>query len=474
MIDNDNSRTILINPYPGGTGLNEATVLPPLGLGYIAAVIEQHGGKVQIIDANLEGLETNAVLERISPGVRLIGIYVNSFNYNAVSDLARGIHIKYPDVVVVLGGPLPSASPRDVLDNIICNGVVRGEGEFSLLKIRENLARGSQAFDREVPGAVFYDEKKQLIMNPVERIRNLDILPFPAYHLFPPLKNYKVRSRQTPTAAIITSRGCSQQCIFCSKDVFLDKVTFRSAENVLEEIDFLVEHYGVRQVDILDDNFMQKISRVQEILDGLIERDYGISVNLQSGVRTEKLDDAILNKMKKAGFYKIGFGIESADEKVLKIARKNLNLEKARQAVHSAKTHGFEVYGFFIIGLPGETEAAFQRTLNFAREVDFDIANFCMAIPFPGTELYNMVKDKGKFLVDTTKNINEGFYAGNVFYEYEGIKAEDILRRYKRAYKEFYTLKRRIRILLKIRSIHEIVWLWDSFKFVMKGLFKKK
>lgn len=447
--------------------------MPPLGLGYIAAVIEQHGGDVQIIDANLERLETKAVLKKIPPGVRLIGIYVNSFNYDAVSDLTRSIHIEHPDVVVVPGGPLPSASPKDVLDNITCNGVIRGEGEFSLLKIWRNLDKGSQAFNQEVPGAVFYDEKKQLIMNPVERIKDLDVLPFPTYHLFPPLKKYKVRSRQTPTAAIITSRGCSQQCIFCSSDVFRNKVTFRSAENVLEEIDCLVEQYGVRQVDILDDNFMQKISRVEEILDGLIERDYGISLNLQSGVRTEKLDETILEKMKKSGFYKIGFGIESVDERVLKIARKNLNLGKVKQAVHNAKTHGFEVYGFFIIGLPGETEEAFQRTLNFAREVDFDITNFCMAIPFPGTELYNMVKDKGKFLVDTTKNIKEGFYAGKVFYEYEEIKAEDIFRRYKRAYREFYTIRKRIKILLKIRSIHEIIWVWNSFKFVIKGLFKK-
>jgi len=465
--------TVLINPYPGGRGLNEATVLPPLGLGYIAAVIEQHGGVVQIIDANLERLETKAVLKRFPPGVKLIGIYVNSFNYDAVADLAGSIHIEHPDVVVVLGGPLPSALPKDVLENITCNGLIRGEGELGLLKIWRNLQNGARAFNKEIPGAVFYDEKKQLIMNPVERIKDLDVLPFPTYHLFPPLKKYKVRSRQTPTAAIITSRGCSQQCIFCSKDVFLNKVTFRSAKNVLEEIDFLVEHYGVRQVDILDDNFIQKISRVEEILDGLIERDYGISLNLQSGVRTEKLDETILKKMKKSGFYKIGFGIESADEQVLKIARKNLNLEKVRQTVHSAKTCGFEVYGFFIIGLPGETEEGFQRTLNFARQVDFDIANFCMAVPFPGTELYNMVKEKGKFLVDTTGNINEGFYAGRVFYELDGIKAEDIFRRYKKAYKQFYTIKKRIKILLKIRSIREIIWLWDSFKFVIKGLFKK-
>ena len=464
---------VFINPFPGGQGLNEATVLPPLGLAYIAAVLEQNGFSSKIIDANLARLDTPDVIEKIPPETRLVGLYLNSFNYDSVQELTKSIRTHFPSACVVLGGPLCSASCRMVLDEIPCHGVIRGEGEYSVLRMVKNASDGLSPFDKQVSGAAFYDDADRLVMNPVERIENLDELPFPALHLLPPLASYKVRSRNKPTAPVVTTRGCAYDCIFCSKDIFERKVTFRSAENVLSEIDFLVNRYGAKQIDILDDNFMQRRNRVEQILDGIIERSYGLSFNLQSGIRVELVDESLLRKMKQAGFYKLGFGIESADPEVLRIARKKLDLEKVIQVTELAGKMGFEVYAFFIIGLPGETEQAFDRTMEFARRADFDVANFCMAIPFVGTELYRMVEENGRFLTDTTKNISEGFYAGTVFFEHGQMKKQDILRRYKRAYKEFYSFRKKLRLFLKIRSLNELVWYCNSAKFVLKGMFRR-
>jgi len=464
---------VFINPSPGGQGLNEATVLPPLGLAYMAAVLEQNGFSAKIIDANLLNLGTKDVVERIPADTRLVGLYLNSFNYDSVKELTRAVATRLPDTCIVLGGPLCSASFRMVLDEISCHGVIRGEGEYSVLHMVKNACAGRNPFDEQVSGAAYCDGSGRLVVNPVERIANLDELPFPALHLLPPLKSYKVRSKKKPTAPIVTTRGCAYDCIFCSKDIFKRKVTFRSAESVLSEIDFLVGRYGARQIDILDDNFVQRRSRVERILDGIIERDYGLSFNLQSGIRAELLDESLLRKMKRAGFYKLGFGIESADEEVLRIARKRLDLEKVIEVVKLARKMGFEVYGFFIIGLPGETEQAFERTMEFARRADFDIANFCMAVPFVGTELHRMVQDNGRFLVDTTRNISEGFYAGTVFFEYDQMKKEDILRRYKRAYKEFYSFRKKMKLFLRIRSLNELAWYINSAKFVLKGMLRR-
>jgi radical SAM superfamily enzyme YgiQ (UPF0313 family) len=209
---------------------------------------------------------------------------------------------------------------------------------------------------------------------------------------------------------------------------------------------------------------------MDEILDGLISAYKGkLALNLQSGIRTELLEEDLIVKMKHAGVTKLGIGIESADEEVLKLCHKESNLAQIENAVRWAKKHGIAVFGFFIIGLPGETEEAFRKTLDYARKLDLDVANFCMAIPFVGTELYRLVQKNGRFLIDTSRNIDAGFYAGRVFYEYEGLTEQVVLDRYKKAYTEFYNLKKKLKLILKIRSVTEAKWLLGAAMSIMKG-----
>lgn len=462
---------VLINSMPEGKGINEATSEPPLGIAYLAAMLEKNGYNCSIIDADVLRLVPGKVVNEISRDVKLIGFYLNSFNFSAVKRTCELCRVELPEAVVVLGGPLASAAPEMVLSDIPCHGLVCGEGEFAIIKIVQNILAGKPTFDSSVPGAAYYNPGNSKIeMNPIERIVNLDELPFPAFHLLPPLAKYKSRSRKTPVGAIITSRGCTYECIFCSKDIFQRKVTFRSPANVLSEIDFLVKKYGVRQIDILDDNFAMKRSHIEPILDEIIARHYDLDVNLQLGVRAEILDEVLLTKMKEAGIFKLAFGIESADPAVLKICRKHGRLDMIENAVKLAKKQGFIVYGFFIIGLPGETDASFKKTLDFARRLDFDVANFAMALPFVGTELYRLVQQHGRFLIDTTKNIDFGFYGGKAFFEYGGNRAEDYMRRYRAAYREFYTIGKQFRMLVKIRSWSELRWHLNAGIDVLKGM----
>lgn len=465
---------VFINPMPGGVGLNEASIEPPLGLAYLASMLKKHGMKCSIVDANLYGIKSSEVVNQIPPETRFVGIYLNSFCLDSSIQLATLIRDRFSDMVIAMGGPLPTVMPEMVLEKTKCNGVIKGEGEFAILRIMENIKKGKLPFDSEVENAVYYHNTTgELIFNPSRRIIDLDSLPFPAYDLLPPMKKYKSRSKKRPVAAIVTSRGCAFDCTFCSKDIFKRKVTYRSAENVLEEIDYLVKEFNVKQIDILDDNFSQNIKRVNAILDGIIARNYDIAINLQSGIRTEMLDEAVLVKMKKAGFYKVAFGIESADPVVLEFCRKKLNLGKVAETVKIAKKLGFLVYGFFIIGLPGETEEGFRKTMDFAKEMDFDIANFCIAVPFAGTDLFRLVEKNGKFLVDTTGNISTGFYGGEVFYEYGDLKKEDVKRRFIASYKEYYSFWRKVKILLNIRSLAELLWFYDAGMSVLKGSMRR-
>ncbi len=474
-MEEKNMDAVFINPFPGGKGLNEATVIPPIGLGYIAAVLEREGFKCSIIDANLLRLNNTEITSRIPENTRLIGVYLNSFTYQTVKDLTFLLRKNFKDCTIILGGPLPTAEPEMILAEIDCDGIIRGEGEYAVLNIMQNIRKGLFPFEGKISGAAYYEpNSKAIVKNSVTRINNLDDLPFPAYHLLPHFKFYKIRLRKSPSAPIITSRGCAYSCIFCSKDVFEKKITFRSSRNVLDEIDHLVKHYGIRQLDIMDDNFAFNKTRMHDILDGILERKYNLSINMQSGIRTELVDEPLLDKMKKAGVYKLAFGIESADKDVLATCRKQIDLDKVKDVVHLAQKKGFLIYGFFIIGLPGETEEAFECTLEYAKTLKPDVANFCMAVPFVGTELYRMVKQNGHFLVDTARNISSGFYDGKVFYEYKGAKEEDILRRYKRAYREFYSLNKKMTLLLKIRSFNELKWFWDVALMVVKGMFNSK
>ncbi len=460
---------VLINPRPTGRGMNEATIEPPLGLGYIAAVLERQGFPCSIIDAQAIALTDDEVLQRVPSNAGLIGISVNSFTITAAANLARLLR-KRRSVKIVLGGPFPSAAPELALKNMPCDGIIRGEGEYAFAQVAANIAAGKFLFDGDISGAAYLGSDGSMVSLPVGRIGDLDRLPFPAYHLLPPLRIYTSRSRKKPVGPLITSRGCSYGCSFCSKDIFQRRVTFRSVENVLREIDNLVEAYGVRQIDILDDNFAQNKTRLETILDGLIERDYRLAINMQTGIRTELLDERLLRKMKRAGIFKIAFGVESADEGVLKLHRKELDLRRVEETVRIAKRLGFVVYGFFIVGLPGETEEGFRKTLAFAQRVKFDVANFCMALPFPGTELFQMIEDRGIFLIDTTGNIDSGFYYGQVYFEYEGAHAADILRRYRAAYRNFYSLPRFIKLLRSVRSLSEAVWLWKAALSVLRGV----
>lgn len=454
---------VLISPSPGGSGWNQATIEPPLGLGTMAGMLERQGYGCSIIDAYLQRLDPEDVLARIPESARLVGISVNSFSYTAASNLVSLLRSSRPGTTVILGGPLPSAAPDMILDTIACHGLVRGEGEYAIVRIVDNLVAGRPAFDDQVPGGMWRDPDTGAVKaNPPERIMDLDALPFPAWHLLPPLASYKSYSRRHPVGAIMTSRGCAHACSFCSKDIFQRKVVFRSPRNVLEEIDILVRQHGVRQLDILDDNFAQNPKRMEAILDGIIAGGYDLDINFQSGIRAESLTDAILQKMKKAGVFKIAFGIESVEPTVLELCRKKLNVPKLVDAVRKAKKLGFTVYGFFIIGLPGETDEGFQKTLQFAKDMDFHVANFSMATPFIGTELFKQIEQGGRFLIDTTRNLDVGFLGGSPFFVYGDTTPEQVLRRYREAYKSFYNLGKKIRMLLAVRSFRELKWLMDA------------
>ena len=456
-------------------GLNSGSLWPPLGLASMAAFLGSKGYTATIIDAWLELLDNDIILQRIPEGSDYIGINIDSFKFNVVQDLCKKIKHQKQDIFIILGGPFAHVSPDLLLKEFACDCVVQGEGEYALHEIIKARKTGITDF-YDAPGVWWKGDDGIVRNTPQKRIMDLDSLPFPAYHLLPPLEKYKSFSRQMPVAPLITSRGCAFSCSFCSRGCFRGQVVFRSAQHVLGEIDLLVTKYGIRQLDILDDNFILHKERMEQIFDGIISRNYKLSINFNSGIRSEGLTKEHFVKMKQAGAIKVSFGIESADENVLKLCNKKLNLSTIEKAVEYARSAGIIVCGFFIIGLPGENEEAFQKTLQFARKLQLDIANFCIAIPFPGTGLYKQISENGKFVSDTDRDLTHGFYGNKVFCLYGDQHEEEILRRYKMAYREFYSLGTLLRLFLKLRSFNEWAWVLKSGMSVIvnyvRGIFK--
>ncbi|HTZ11359.1 MAG TPA: radical SAM protein [Candidatus Margulisiibacteriota bacterium] len=465
---------LLINPYSRSiSGVNIATIEPPLGLGYIASLLELNDHHCQIIDANILRVSADEIHKHIKFSPDIIGISSNIVTHRAALENARVLRSRYREVPIILGGAYPSSLPELALEKTYIDAVAMGEAEITMLELAQRLEKGPDIFSG-VEG-IAYKEEGRIIFNKVRPlIKDLDSLPFPAYHLLPDLKRYKSRARRSPVGAILTSRGCPYQCTFCNKNIFGAALRSRSVGNIIKEIDWLVNSYGVRQLDILDDNFNFRLDYAKELLDSLIKGGYNLAINLQNGLRIDGVDTELLDKMQKAGVFKISFGIETAAPSVQKRIKKEIDLDKVVFITREARKRKIIVYANFILGLPGDTQESMQQDIDFAIRMSPDVANFMIALPLPGTELYDEVKRNGRFLIPVEEGVEQGFYGKSVFYELGDLKAEDVRKFYKKAYREFYfRLSQILTLLFTIGSWGEVVWLTEAISDLTKNILVK-
>ncbi|UCH72089.1 MAG: radical SAM protein [Thermoplasmatales archaeon] len=460
-------KSLFISPNPYyASGINKATIYPPLGLIYMSTILEQEGHNSRVIDANMSGMNNKKIMNIISSeDPSIIGVSANVVTERAALELLTLIKKEFKNKTIIAGGPHPTTLPETFLSN--CDIVIRGEGERTILDIFEGKKLAS------VDGISFKTNKKIVHNKSRQLIKNLDEIPFPNYHLLEPgLKKYICRARKLPVAPLITSRGCPYQCVYCNKNIFGYTYRYRSPKNILEEIDHLVNEFGVKQIDILDDNFTLHTENTEKILDMIIERNYDIVINCQNGIRADTLTKKIIHKMKLAGVFKVGIGIESGNKEILQKIKKQLNLSKVKQVIQWFRDERIVTHGFFMLGLPWDNPQTMQETINFAIKSDPDIANFSITIPFPGTPLYTYIKKNGKFLQPTEKGTSSGFYDARVFYETTTTRKNDVLKYYKKAYKNFYfRLPKMLKLALTPTSLSEYKWMFttglDIFKSVI-------
>ena len=362
--------------------------LIPVGLASISGALIQKGCDVKILDLNLLGNSYENVSNTINIfKPEIVGITATTPIIYKLYKLAE--HIKKIDsqIIVIAGGPHPSAMPEEILKESLVDCVVKGEGEFTMTSIIENGILES------IPNIYFKDNGNIIeSIKSSAHIKDLDILPFPAYHLFniDQYKQPKIASRKEPMGYLETSRGCYGKCIFCNKNIHGFKYRVKSATKVVDEIEKMLE-IGFKEIQIIDDVFSAKKKRVYEICEEINKRNLQFPWYPRGGLRVETVDYDLLYAMKESGCYRVPFGIETGSERILKVIKKGITLEMAEKAVNAAKKAKLETECYFMMGHPTETEEDIKKTIKFALKLDPDYVKFAITIPLPGTELFDIM-----------------------------------------------------------------------------------
>jgi anaerobic magnesium-protoporphyrin IX monomethyl ester cyclase len=422
-------RVCLINPpriQPKAWG--KPSVYQPMDLTYVAAVLEKTH-EVKVIDVPNEGweilvemegamyrqgLKNEVVAERIKsfkPKLVVMSIPFSGWARAAfqVAATVKGVD---KDIKVALFGLHASARPNECLKQENVDFVVIGEPELTVLELAKTLANEKEAKLSQIKGIGFIENGKVTITPPRPFIEDLDTLPFPARHLLPMKQFFEAAKKipisgnlKKPSIRMLTSRGCPQNCIFCSNNIVMGrKWRGRSAENVVAEIEQIVNTYGVRQIDFLDDNIAFNRKRLETICNLLIEKRLCIEWCTPNGVRADSLDAELLAKMRAAGCKKILVAPESGVQRIVDdVIKKKQSLKRVEEVVSAAHKFGIKVGCFFILGMIGETKQDMKETIKFAqklRHLGAEYFYFSYATPLYGTELYRQAKEGGFLTAD--------------------------------------------------------------------------
>ena len=383
--------------------------MPPLGIGYVAGMLEQTSKEVQILDAHVKKLQEAEIvryLEDYKPDI--IGLTFTTENRFEAFNTAKLVKSVLPHSHVTAGGPHVSLAGEDTLEGISAfDSVVAGEGERTFVELVQALEAGRSKDLRKIDGLVYRDISGGIIRTAARaRIDKLDTIPFPARHLYPPAEDYNFvfdvpGYGMKRFVNMMTSRGCPCACNFCATPkVWGRNVRMRSPENIIKEIDLMVQKQGSEAIWFFDDTFNTSPNRVKKICAAMKERRYQLPWFCE--VRVDLLSKELLADMKEAGCYTIGFGVESGNQRILDdVIGKNLHLSKVREVYSWCKELEVVANPFFIISHPTETWSEAQETLALIREFKQD-AHVSMAFlhVYPGTDLEQTARENGVLPAD--------------------------------------------------------------------------
>lgn len=371
--------------------------MPALGLLYIASILEKGGHDVKVFDENYD----KDYLKRLivfNPSV--VGFTCTTPSINRAVAAAETIKKYSPKIKIIMGGPHITLMADEVMQNPHVDFCIIREGEYATRDLIDVIAALSS--DYSAIGNLVYRHDGAIVKNkavPFLTSEELERLPYPAFHLLDIDKVFSsslhgLFYKDTRVLPVMTSRGCPHLCTYCCRTMG-SKIRYRSSGSVIAEIKYLIDTFKIREIYFEDDNFTDDRARAIEILDQIRIHFPGLYIKFSNGLRADNVDETILQKIKDAGGYWVGFGIESGSKSTLSMMRKNLDLETVKKNVRLAKKLGLKVSGNCIIGYPGEGEKEIRESIDFFKKLDLDSFAIVNLVPFPGTEVYRICRQKG-------------------------------------------------------------------------------
>lgn len=458
-------KVLLINPprFHELIGKNPAIVEkhrgfnPPLGLLHLAGYTEEHSDhRVEIIDAQPHGWIYDELKAEIAKHeFDVCGITAMTFTLTDVIQTCRVVRQVNPSATIVLGGPHVHLFPDETIRFPEVDFLIQGEGEIAFVDFLNKL--GQPELWPTVPGIV-YQDKKGTIHNKgiAPSTTNLDELGFPARHKLDIGLYTSLLGRDDVITTMFTSRGCPFRCTFCDRPFspVISGFRWRTAKHVADEIEQCVE-LGISEAFIYDDTFSVRKDRVHDLCDEIINRGIKFRWDVRAHVNTVDLD--LLKHMAEAGCDRIHYGVESGNDRMLKVIRKNTTIEKIKRAVKNTKESGMEVLTYFIIGQQTETMSDIQDSIDLAQDLNPNYAHFTVFCPYPGTQIYMEGLERGLIKEDVWKKFAKDPLDGFELPVWEeNFTRAELRQLLVRCYKEFYLRPGYvIRNIARIRSMGE-------------------
>jgi len=444
---------------PAAEKKSMARVLP-LGLLAIGSVLKRAGHQVKILDlriSNSPDEELEFVMRSFDPQVVGIGVMTIECKYGFV-DAAKVKEIN-PGVKIVFGGPHCSHEPQFILNDPNVDLMVSGEGDLTIVELIDALEQDRDI--ENVPGIAY--KKNGSYIRTADRpvIRDLDkfdqeynLINLERYFNFQSSMDFFPVFRNKRFLPLVTSRGCPFKCTYCH-DIFDKSIQYRSPKAVVDEIEYLINKYGVREFHIVDDVFNVNMKRAKIVLDAIIQRNLNIHISFPNGLRADFFDDELIDKMQRAGVYRMALGIESGSQRIQDMIKKDLDINIIYDVVEKLTRARMSVHGFFMLGFPSETRDEMKETINFACDLGLTTANFSLVIPNPGTDL------RQTFIESRESNFED-------FSEYtfdaascnaSEVEGDDLIKLKREANRKFYLSMQRFKHV--IRAV-ELKWIMRS------------